>query len=449
VSRASSPVFLFYAPGPVFCGNDGVGSRFLFLRSRTHFGRYRWRRVPFSFCAPGRIFGGTEAVWSRFHVLNSMIRFRRYQGCRVPFSCFALPDPFSTVPTTLGPVFMFCAPGLIFGGYVGSWTRFRLYRARRVTFSCFALPDSFPAVPRALGPVFMFCAPGLGVSGNGGVGPRFHVLRSRTRFRRYRGRRVPFLIFALPNSISMVPTASGFVFMFCAPGPVFGGTGGVGYRFHVLRSRTHFRRYRGHQVPFSCFSLSDPSFHGTDGVGCGFHVLRSKTQFRRYRGRWVPFSCFALPEPFSTVPRHRVPLSYFALHNSFSALPRASSAVFMFCAPRLDFGGTEGVGFRFHVLRSRTHFRRYRWRRVPILCFALPDSFSVVPRASSPVFSFYAPGPVFCGTVGVGYRFLILRSRKHFGWYRWRRVPFSCFALPAAFSAVPRPSGLVFIFCAP
>jgi hypothetical protein len=77
-----------------------------------------------------------------------------------------------------------------------------------------------------------------------------------------------------------------------------------------------------------------------------FHVLRALTYFRRYLGRRVSFSCFASPD-------------------SFSAVPRASSAVFMFCVPVLIFGGTKGVGSRFHVLRSRTRFRRYRRRRVP------------------------------------------------------------------------------------
>jgi hypothetical protein len=141
---------MFCAPGLIFGGTEGVQSRFLVLRSRTSFLRYRRRRLPFAyfalpeafwavpmasgpvfmFCAPGRIFGGTEAVWSRFHILRSMICFRRYQGCRVPFSCFALPDPFSTVPTTFGPVFMFCAPGLIFGGFEGVESHFLVLRSR-------------------------------------------------------------------------------------------------------------------------------------------------------------------------------------------------------------------------------------------------------------------------------------------------------------------------------
>jgi ABC-type sulfate transport system permease subunit len=92
-----------------------------------------------------------------------------------------------------GPVFMFCAPGHVFDGKEGVGSRFqvlrvqtriRRYRGRRVAFSCFALPDSFSAVPKASGPIFMFCA---------------------------------------PDSFSAVPRASGPVFMFCAPGLVFGG----------------------------------------------------------------------------------------------------------------------------------------------------------------------------------------------------------------------------------
>jgi hypothetical protein len=158
----------------------------------------------------------------------------------------------------------------------------------------------------------MFGAPGLIFGGNKGVGSRLHVLHARTRFRRYRGRRVSFSYFARPNSFSAVPTASGPAFMFCAPGHVFGDMEGVGSRFHVLRL------------------------------------------------------------------------------DSFSALTRASDPVFMFCASRLIFDGTEGVGSRFHLLRSRTRFRRYRGRRVMFSYFALPDSFSAVPKASGPVFMFHA-----------------------------------------------------------
>jgi hypothetical protein len=181
-----------------------------------------------------------------------------------------------------GPVFKFCAPELVFGDIEGDGSRFRWYRGCRAPFSCFALPHSFSAVPMASGPIFMFCVPGHIFGGAEGVGSRFQVLRFRTRFMWYRGRRVPFSCFALPDSFSAVPRVSGPVFMFCAPGLDFGGTEGVGSRFHVSQSRT---------------------------------------RFRRYRGRLVPFSCLARPD-------------------SFSAVTRAPVPIFMFCAPELVFGGT-------------------------------------------------------------------------------------------------------------
>jgi hypothetical protein len=151
--------------------------------------------VPiFKFCAPGVVFGDTECVGSRFHVL----RFR---------------------------------------------TRCRWCRVRQVPFSYFARLDSFSAVPWASVPVFMLCALGHVFGDTEGVGSRFHVLRSQTRFRRCRGRWVPFSCFARLDSFSAIPRVSVSVFMFCAFGLVFGGTEGVGSHFHVLRSRTHFRWY--------------------------------------------------------------------------------------------------------------------------------------------------------------------------------------------------------------
>jgi hypothetical protein len=161
---------------------------------------------------------------------------------------------------------MFCTLGIVFGGTgcvrslfhaLCSRTPFRRYRRRRVPFSCFALPDSFSAIPGATDPFFLFCALELIFGGTEGVMSRFHVLRSRTRFRRYRGRRVPFSCFALPDSFSAVPRAWGPDFMFCAKGLIFGGSEFDGSRFHLLRSRTHFRRYRGRRVSFSCFALPD------------------------------------------------------------------------------------------------------------------------------------------------------------------------------------------------
>jgi hypothetical protein len=231
----------------------------------------------------------------------------------------------------------------------------------------------------------MFSATGHVFGGTEGVGSHFLILHARNHFRRYRGRRVLFSCFALPNSFSAIPRSSGVVFMFCAPELIFGGTEGVGSSFHVLRSGL--------------------VFGGTVVIRPRFQVVRARNLFRLYRGRQIPFLCFSFPK-------------------MFLAVQRASGLVFMFCAPRHVFGDTEGVGSRFyvlrsrtrfddtegvgshfHVLRSRTRFRRYIGRQVPFSCFALPDSFSVVPRVSGPVFLFCAPELNFGGNDGVGSRF--------------------------------------------
>jgi hypothetical protein len=342
------------------------------------------------FCVPEPIFGGNEGVGSRFHVLYSRTHFRRYRGRRVRFSCFALQDPFSAVSTASGPVFMLCTPGPIFGGTV-----------------------------------IMFCAPGLIFRGTEGVRSSFHVLRSRTCFRRYRRRQVPF---------SAKRRASGPVFMFCASGLTFCGIEGIRSRFHVLLSRTHFvvgtvfmfwalgpvfgiLRASG---PIFMFCAPRPIFGGTEGVRSRFHVLRSRTHFLRYRGRRVSFSSFELQDPFLTVPTasglEGVVSRFHVLRsrNAFSAVPTASCPVFIFCASGPIFGGTEGVGSRFHVLRSRTHFRWYRGRQIPFSCIALSDAFSAGPRGSGPVYMFCAPEPVFDSTNGIGSRLHVLRSRTPF-----------------------------------
>jgi hypothetical protein len=161
---------------------------------------------------------------------------------------------------------MFCAHRLVFGGTEGVGSRSpalrvgaspRRYRGRQVPFLYFARPYSFPAVPREPVPIIMFCAPRLVFDCTGGVGSRFHILRSQTRFRRYRDRRGTFSCFARLDSFSAVPRALGPLFIFCAPGLVLGGTEGVGSRFHVLRARTHFRCYGGRRFPFSRFACSD------------------------------------------------------------------------------------------------------------------------------------------------------------------------------------------------
>jgi hypothetical protein len=175
-----------------------------------------------------------------FYVLRFRTRFQRYLGRRVSFSCFTLPDSLSAVPRAAGLVFKFCAPGLVLGGTEGVGSRFHILRFQ----------DSFSAIPRASGSVFMFCAPGLIFCVTEGVGFRFHVLHSRTHFRRFRGCLVSFSCFALPGSFSTVPRATCPVLMFCTPRLVFDGTVGVGSHFHFLLSRTRFRRYRGRRVLF-------------------------------------------------------------------------------------------------------------------------------------------------------------------------------------------------------
>jgi hypothetical protein len=168
---------------------------------------------------------------------------------------------------------------------------------------------------------------------------------------------------------------------------------------------------------------------GTEGVGSCFHVLRSWIHFRRCRVRRVPFSCFVCPD-------------------LFSAVPRVSDPVFMISAPDHVFGGAEGVGSHFHVLHVRTHFRRNRGSRLSFSCFAFLDSFSAVRRVSYTVFMFCVLEIIFGGTKGIGSRFDVWQSRVLFWQYKGRQVSISCFALPDSFSAVPRASVPVFLFCA-
>jgi hypothetical protein len=163
-----------------------------FARSDSFSAVLRASGLVFVFCASRLVFDGTQGIGSRFHVLHSLTRFRRYRRCRIPFSCFAHTDSFSAVPRASLLVIMFCAPGIVFGGTVGvgscfhalrARTRFRRYLGCRVHFSCFTLPFLFSAIPRASGPVFTFCAPGLVFGGTGDLGSRFLVLRARTHFR--------------------------------------------------------------------------------------------------------------------------------------------------------------------------------------------------------------------------------------------------------------------------
>jgi hypothetical protein len=203
----------------------------------------------------------------------------------------------------------------------------------------------------------MFCPPGLIFDATEGVGFRLQVLRFRTRVEQYRGRWIPFSSFALSDSFWTVPMASSPVFIFCAPGLVFDGKEGIRSRFLVLHSRTRFGRKRGH---------------------------------------WVLCSCIALP-------------------YSFWAVPMAPCPVFIFCASGLVFDCTEGVGSRFHVWRSRTHFGLYRWRRALFSCFALPDSFSTLPRVLGSLFMFGSRRLILDGIEGVGSHFHVLISELIWG----------------------------------
>jgi len=427
---ASGPVFTLCVPGRVFGVIECVGSCFQVWRSRKHFRCFRGHRVPFS----------SFAIPDAFLALP----FARFL-----FSCFALTDTLSALPSASGPVFTLCVPGRVFGvtECVGSRfhvlrtrTRFRRFRVHRVPLSRFAHPDTFLAFSRVSGPVFTFCAPGCVFGVADLVGSRFQVLRSRTRFRCYQARRVPFSRFTLPDVFSTVPSSSGPVCTFCAPGHVrerktpvfmfcanrcvFDVSECVG-----TRSGTSFRRNRVCRVPFSRFALSD-----------AFLV------FSRSSG---PILNFALPDAFSVLPSASGPISCFALPNLFSVFPRSSGPDFKYCDPGRIFGVTVFVRYHFHVLRSQKPFRRYRVHRVPFSRFAFRDAFSAPPSPSSPVFKFYAPGPVFEVTACIGSRFHVLRSRTRFRRSRVCRIMFSNFALPIFFLTFRSGCGPAFMFGAP
>jgi hypothetical protein len=150
--------------------------------------------------------------------------------------------------------------------------------------SCFALPASFPAVPSALGSVFMFCAPGLVFDDTEGVGSCFHVLRPRTHFRQYRGRRVPFSCFAPPYSFSTVLRASGLIFMFCVSELVFGGTEPVGSLCDPFSRAPHRRWAMGcgrrtrRSLP-SVHLFNAGLFYRLDQFGCTFRGVFSDCEF--------------------------------------------------------------------------------------------------------------------------------------------------------------------------
>jgi hypothetical protein len=127
--RASCPVFIFFAPGLVFDGTEGVGSRFQFCAPRHVFNGTEGVGSRYQVLRARLIFGVNEGVESHFHVLRARTRFRRYRRRQQPFSCFARPDSVSTAPRASCSFFMFFAPGLVFDGTEGVESRNQVLRA--------------------------------------------------------------------------------------------------------------------------------------------------------------------------------------------------------------------------------------------------------------------------------------------------------------------------------
>jgi hypothetical protein len=158
--------------------------------------------VVFMFFVLTLIFGDTKGAGSRFQASRSRARFRRYGWCWVSISCFALPDSFSAVPSASKPVSCFqpCrVRRVLFICFVRP-NSFSAVRGRQVLFSCFVRRNSFSAAPRVSAPIFMFCAPEIIFGGTECVVSRFHVMRAQTRFQRCRVHRLPFSYFVLSDT---------------------------------------------------------------------------------------------------------------------------------------------------------------------------------------------------------------------------------------------------------
>jgi hypothetical protein len=121
------------------------------------------------------------------------------------------------------------------------------------------------------------------------------------------------------------------------------------------------------------------------------------------------------------------------------AIPRARGPIIIFTLPGLVFGDIEGAGSSFHVLCSRTHFRRYRKGQAQFSYFVLP--FSMVLRVSSPVSMFYTPKFISNETEGRSPDFMLYARRIIFDGTKGVRFQFSYFVLPNHFSVVPRALG--------
>jgi hypothetical protein len=165
-------------------------------------------------------------------------------------------------------------------------------------------------VPRASSKVFKFQAPGLISSGTESVRFNFQILSAWTHFRRYKGRRVQFPSFVLPDSFLVIPRMLGPVFKFHAPELIFGGIESVKSSFQVRAPKL--------------------IFGSTEGVGSSFQVSHSRTYFK------------------------------FTLQESLSAIQKASGPVFKFGIVELIFGGINGAKSNFQFSCSKTHFWQYR-----------------------------------------------------------------------------------------
>jgi hypothetical protein len=197
--------------------------------------------------------------------------------------------------------------------------------------------------------------------------------------------------------------------MLCAIRLIFGGTEGVGSRFHVLSARTHFRPYLGRPVLISCFALSD-MFSAVPSASCRVFLFCAPRMVSAVPKATGPVFNFCAPRVFSRGTESVGTHFHVLRAHSFSAVPRVWGTVFMFCVTGVIFNGIKGVRSLFHVLRSRNRFRLYRGRQVRTSNFALPDSFSAVTRTSGPFFMFCPPELNFCGTEAVGSRYQVLRS---------------------------------------
>jgi hypothetical protein len=211
------------------------------------------------------------------------------------------------------------------------------------------------------GLVFIFCAPLLIFGGTENTGSYFNVMRSLTHFGRYRGRQVQFLCFVLSDSFWDVPRASGSIFMFCATKLIFGGTEGLGSRFHVLCSRTHFKRYRGSRVLFLWFALVG-LFWGILIACCAAPCsavlapfdTRGDSYFTNLKGPPVN------PTAVGRVAACRSCAAQQTIAILFWAIPRASGPIFMLCRAADLFSAVPSVsGLVLLFLLSRTHSRRY------------------------------------------------------------------------------------------